>query len=212
MVISTIKELPIMKTDKLLKDYIVNDFKAILNKKMMILFAILFIVYTISDMGAVFFLIPLCFALIPFRRDEYQGRKNNEKTMIQARYLYSLLLLFAVIFISFFVSNIVSMFRGSIKDLIPASSILVMIVIFLLTAAILLPVFYLYGFRKGQYSLYILVIVFALLNLYKNKISLFNHMNGLIDKGPWYLYTVLGLLVGGAAYFISYMVSKRFSK
>lgn len=201
-----------MKTDKLLKDYIVNDFKAILNKKMMILFAILFIVYTISDMGAVFFLIPLCFALIPFRRDEYQGRKNNEKTMIQARYLYSLLLLFAVIFISFFVSNIVSMFRGSIKDLIPASSILVMIVIFLLTAAILLPVFYLYGFRKGQYSLYILVIVFALLNLYKNKISLFNHMNGLIDKGPWYLYTVLGLLVGGAAYFISYMVSKRFSK
>ena len=200
-----------MKINENLKQYVINDFQAILNKRMMIIFAALFAIYTISDMGAVFFLIPLCFALIPFRRDEYQNislpKQNPE--MIRARYIFSLLLLLIVIFISFITSNIASMLSSSSIDLIPIYSIILMIVIFLVTAGLLLPLFYRYGFKKGQYFLYVLVIVFALLNLYKSRLPFINSIQDLIKDNPWYVFTGIGFALGGLVYIASYFISRN---
>ncbi|KAF0091205.1 MAG: Uncharacterized protein FD141_994 [Fusobacteria bacterium] len=200
-----------MKINENLKQNIINDFQAILNKRMITIFALLFIIYTWSDMGAVFFLIPLCFALIPFRRDEYQNisvpSQNSE--MIKARYIYSLLLLFAVILISFFTSNVVSMFRGSIIDLLSMYSIMIMIVIFLITAGLLLPLFYKYGFKKGQYALYILVIVFAIINLFQSKISALVSLQEIIETSQWYIVTSIGFILGGLFFMGSYFITKR---
>lgn len=200
-----------MKLNENLKQNILKDFRAILNKRMMSIFALLFIIYTISDMGAVFFLIPLCFALIPFRRDEYQNisltKKNYE--MIKARYIYSLLLLLAVILISFFTSNVASMFSASSIDLIPIYSIIIMIIIFLITAGLLLPIFYKYGFKKGQYALYILVIVFAFINLYQSRIPVLVSLQVMIESSKWYIVTVLGFIFGGLFFIGSYFITRR---
>lgn len=200
-----------MKLNENLKQNIINDFQAILNKRMLMIFALLFIIYTISDMGAVFFLIPLCFALIPFRRDEYQNIKisNQNSEMIKARYIYSLLLLLVVIFISFVTSNIVSMFTASSIDLIPVDSIILMIVIFLITAGLLLPIFYKYGFKKGQYALYIIVIGFAIVNLYQSRIPVLVNIQEMIKTNQWYLVTGIGFLIGGIFFIGSYFISNK---
>lgn len=200
-----------MKFNENLKQNIINDFQAILNKRMIMIFALLFIIYTISDMGAVFFLIPLCFALIPFRRDEYQNIKltDQDSVMIQARYIYSLLLLLVVILISFFTSNIVSMFTASSIDLIPVDSIILMIIIFLITAGLLLPIFYKYGFKKGQYALYILVIGFAIINLYQSRIPALVSIQEMIKTNQWYLVTGIGFLIGGLFFIGSYFISNK---
>lgn len=200
-----------MKFNENLKENILNDFQAILNKRMMTIFALLFLIYTISDMGAVFFLIPLCFALIPFKRDEYQKislpKQNLE--MIKARYIYSLLLLLAVILISFFTSNVASMFTASSIDLIPIYSIIIMIIIFLITAGILLPIFYRYGFKKGQYALYILVIIFALANLYQSRIPALVSLQEIIENNKWYIVTIIGFILGSLFFIGSYYITKR---
>ena len=200
-----------MKFNENLKENILNDFQAILNKRMMTIFALLFLIYTISDMGAVFFLIPLCFALIPFKRDEYQKislpKQNLE--MIKARYIYSLLLLLAVILISFFTSNVASMFTASSIDLIPIYSIIIMIIIFLTTAGILLPIFYRYGFKKGQYALYILVIIFALANLYQSRIPALVSLQEIIENNKWYIVTIIGFILGSLFFIGSYYITKR---
>ena len=200
-----------MKINENLKQNIVNDFQAILNKRMITIFALLFIIYTWSDMGAVFFLIPLCFALIPFRRDEYQNipvsSQNSEK--IKARYIYSLLLLFAVILISFFTSNLVSMFRGSSIDLLSLYSIMIMIIIFLITAGLLLPLFYKYGFKKGQYALYILVIVFAIINLFQSKIPALVSLQEMIETSQWYIVTSIGFIFGALFFIGSYFITRK---
>ncbi len=200
-----------MKLNENLKQNIVNDFQAILNKRMMMIFALLFIIYTISNMGAVFFLIPLCFALIPFRRDEYQKKslpKQNTE-IIKARYIYSVLLLFVVILISLLTSNVVSMFTSSSIDLIPIYSIILMIIIFLITAGLLLPIFYMYGFKKGQYALYVLVIVFAIFNLYQSRIPAFVSLQEMIETSPWYIVTSIGFVIGGLFFLGSYFFTKR---
>lgn len=200
-----------MKLNEKLKQNIVNDFQAILNKRMIMIFALLFIIYTISDMGAVFFLIPLCFALIPFRRDEYQNIKlsNQDSEMIKARYIYSLLLLLVVILISFITSNVVSMFTSSNVDLIPVDSIVLMIIIFLITAGLLLPIFYKYGFKKGQYALYVLVIGFAIINLYQSKIPALISIQELIKSNQWYPVTGIGFLIGALFFIGSYFISSK---
>ncbi len=200
-----------MKFNENLKQNIIHDFQSILNKRMIMIFALLFIIYTISDMGAVFFLIPLCFALIPFRRDEYQNitlQKQN-KEMIKARYIYSILLLLVVILISFFTSNVVSMFTASSIDLIPIYSIIIMIVIFLITAGLLLPIFYKYGFKKGQYALYILVIVFAIINLYQSRVPVLVSLQVIIETSQWYIFTGLGLIFGGLFFIGSYFITTK---
>lgn len=198
-----------MKLNEKLKQNIINDFQAILNKRMIMIFALLFIIYTISDMGPVFFLIPLCFALIPFRRDEYQNIELPDQNieMIRARYIYSLLLLFVVILISFVTSNIVSMFTSSNIDLIPVDSIILMIVIFLITAGLLLPIFYRYGFKKGQYALYIMVIGFAIINLYQSRIPALVSIQEMINTNQWYIVTLVGFLTGGIFFIGSYFIS-----
>lgn len=200
-----------MKLNENLKQHIINDFQSILNKRMMIIFALLFAIYTISDMGAVFFLIPLCFALIPFRRDEYHKitLKKQNTEMIKARYIYSLLLLLVVILISLVTSNLVSMFTGSSIDLIPIYSIILMIIIFLITAGVLLPIFYKYGFKKGQYALYILVIIFAIINLYQSKIPGLKNFQEMINDNSLFVVTGLGFIVGGLFFFGSYFLARR---
>lgn len=200
-----------MKLNEKLKQNIVNDFQAILNKRMIMIFVLLFIIYTISDMGAVFFLIPLCFALIPFRRDEYQNIKlaNQDTEMIKARYIYSLLLLLVVILISFITSNVVSMFTSSNVDLIPVDSIILMIIIFLITAGLLLPIFYRYGFKKGQYALYVLVIGFAIINLYQSRIPVLISIQEMIKTNQWLLVTGIGFLIGALFFIGSYFISSK---
>lgn len=200
-----------MKINENLKENILYDFQAILNKRMMTIFALLFLIYTISDMGAVFFLIPLCFALIPFKRDEFQkiSLPKQDLEMIKARYIYSLLLLLAVILISFFTSNVASMFTASSIDLIPIYSIIIMIIIFLITAGILLPIFYKYGFKKGQYALYILVIIFALANLYQSRIPALISLQEMIENSEWYIVTLIGLILGGLFFIGSYYITRR---
>jgi hypothetical protein len=161
-------------------------------------------------MGAVFFLIPLSFALIPFRRDEYQIKSlpSQNSEMIKARYIYSILLLLAVILISFFASNVVSMFRGSSIDLLSMYSIIIMIIIFLITAGLLLPIFYKYGFKKGQYSLYILVIIFAIVNLYQSKIQFLVDFQETIKTSQWYIVSGIGFILGGLFFIGSYFITK----
>jgi hypothetical protein len=200
-----------MKINENLKQNIINDFQAILNKRMVMIFALLFIIYTISDMGAVFFLIPLCFALIPFRTDEYQNIKLTDQNsdMIKARYIYSLLLLLVVILISFFTSNVISMFRGSSIDLLSMNSIIIMIIIFLIAAGLLLPLFYKYGFKKGQYALYILVIIFAIVNLYQSKIQFLVDFQEMIKNSQWYIVSGIGFVLGGLFFIGSYFITKR---
>ena len=200
-----------MKLNENLKQHIVNDFQSILNKRMIMIFVLLFIIYTISDMGAVFFLIPLCFALIPFRRDEYQNIKltDHDNLMIKARYIYSLLLLLAVILISFITSNVVSLFTASSLDLIPVDSIILMIIIFLITSGLLLPIFYKYGFKKGQYALYVLVIGFAIVNLYQSRIPVLINIQEMIKNNQWYLVTGIGFLIGGMFFVASYFISNK---
>jgi ABC-2 type transport system permease protein len=200
-----------MKLNENLKQDIINDFQSILNKRMIMIFALLFIIYTISDMGAVFFLIPLCFALIPFKRDEYHNIKipDQNSEMIKARYIYALLLLLAVILISFVTSNIASMFSASSIDLIPVDSIILMIIIFLITAGLLLPIFYKYGFKKGQYALYILVIAFAIINLYQSRIPALVSIQEMIKTNQWYIVTSIGFLIGGLFFIGSYFISNK---
>lgn len=200
-----------MKFNENLKQNIINDFQALLNKRMLTIFALLFIIYTISDMGAVFFLIPLCFALIPFKRDEYQNLSSPQKNsdMIKARYIYSLLLLLSVILISFFTSNVVSMFTASSVDLIPIYSIIIMIIIFLITAGLLLPIFYKYGFKKGQYALYILVIIFAIINLYQSRIPALVNLQEMIESSKWYIVTMIGFILGGLFFIGSYYITRK---
>ncbi len=199
-----------MKINENLKKYLIYDFQTIFNKKMLFLFVLLFAIYTISDMGAVFFLIPLSFALIPFRRDAYHNISIKQKNvyMVRARYIFTLALLLIVIIISFFISNVVSIFKASSIDLISIYSIILMTIIFLTMSGVLLPIFYKFGFKKGQYSLYAVVIIFALLNLYQHKIPLIKMIQDINKTNP-YLIALIGLLVSGVIYILSYKVSRK---
>ncbi len=200
-----------MKINEKFKQALFHDFQTIFNRRMLILFGALFVIYAISDMGAVFFLIPLSFALIPFRRDDYQNISLTQKNiyMIRARYIFSLLLLLIVIVTSFITSNLASMFSASNVDLISISSIILMIIIFLTISGILLPIFYRLGFKKGQYFLYIVVIIFAILNVYQNKLPFINIIQNINKSNP-YLATAIGLGFGGIIYIISYLISSKF--
>ncbi|MDD2371360.1 MAG: ABC-2 transporter permease [Firmicutes bacterium] len=197
-----------MKINEKLKQYLINDFQAIFNKRMLILFGALFAIYAISDMGAVFFLIPLSFALIPFRRDDYQNITLKQKNiyMVRARYLFTLALLLVVLIISIFTSNVASMFSASNIDLISIYSIILMIIIFLTISGILLPIFYKLGFRKGQYLLYLVVILFAIINLYQARIPFIAAIQDFNKSSP-YLATLIGIGFSGIIYIVSYIIS-----
>lgn len=198
-----------MKISNTLKNQIINDVKTIINKRMLIIFALLFIIYTISDMGAVFFLIPLSFSLVPFRRDEYQqvsiGDQNKET--VGGRYIFSIMLLIVIILSSILISNIFSMFTATNIDVINLSAIVNMIIIFLTTSAILLPAYYIMGFKKGQYPLYFLVILFAILNLFQQKIPVFSNLMNTISKTPTHVIASIGITISLVIYFISYLIT-----
>lgn len=202
-----------MKINEKFKKYLIHDFQTIYNKQMLILFGILFAIYAISDMGAVFFLIPLSFALIPFRRDDYQNVSKNQKNvnMVQARYVFTLSLLFIVIIISFVISTLVTIFKESSADLISIYSIILMTIIFLTISGLLLPIFYSFGFKKGQYLLYLVIIIFALVNLYQSKIPVLRSIQDLNNANP-FLVLISGLLISTLIYIFSYFISSKIIK
>ena len=204
-----IKEKDHMNINNTIKQQIINDGKTIINKRMLIIFALLFIIYTISDMGAVFFLIPLSFSLVPFRRDEYQeiSVADQNKETVGGRYIFSILLLLAVILASMLISNVFSMFTAKNIDVINLSAIVNMIIIFLATSAILLPAYYIIGFKKGQYLLYFLVLLFAIFNLYQHKIPGLSEFMTIISKTPTQIIAAVGISISLFIYLISYLIT-----
>lgn len=200
-----------------MKDIIDNirlDIKSLLNKRMLFLFIGLLLLYIFFDMGMAFFILPLVFATQPFAQEEYNGiikHEYNTKRVV-SRYIFSLLLLIIIILITLALSVFFTFSLGENINILTLRGNIGMSITYVISIAILYPIYFKKGFRKSNIFLYLIILVYALLVSLNYRIPIIKDIVDYLGKMNLFILVPVFIVIGIIALLISIKLSKKYGE
>lgn len=174
------------------------DLMTLLNRRMLILFALLFFIYAMANMGVSFLIIPLIFLFRPFHYEETGASlllfaPVTKTQVVQGRYLFGLLLLLFLLAMNSIISILLYYTQSSIV-MITTSSLLILVVLYFYAMSIFLPIFFRFGYQKSMKAVYGFILLIALLAAISQKAQV-NKILQQISDSPFFLPLGLVLLL-----------------
>lgn len=187
------------------------DLSSLLNKRMLILFAVLLLLYIFFNMGMAFFIVPLIFAVQPFAAEELNHallKKYNDKKVV-SRYIFSFILLIATIIMTVILSLLFTLFLKDNITLVSFKGMIGMTAIYAVVISILYPLYFKSTFRKGNIFLYLSILVYALMISMNQYIPLIKDVVQYLETANILILLPVLLVISLFSIILSIIISSR---
>lgn len=182
-----------------------GDFLTILNKRNLFLFAFLYFIYAFAGSGISFLVIPLLFLAQPFHGEEVGASSLyyapvRPGDLVKGRYLFAYLLLLVLLAVNAVLTLLLYFGKADMVFITP-QTLLLLLFFYTLLVAVLLPVFFVKGYRKGLYGLYGTIVLFLILSYLAQEFSWNQKLEAFL-VGKAFLPVILVLLAAGGIFLL----------